>query len=241
MPPTTVPKFNVSSKKRSRSGTLKIGPEPQLILLGSSTKDTPISESRHVSKTNSGRGSKGKEIAQPFAPKSFTYILGKDEEAQVMVNDSVFKNHLVARALNEGIVLEADAAAVQKQSLSELCSHMNSCITVLNVNYQRLRVIVESGAKADLELKQVKDALHQFKNRAFVAEQQESLAEEKAKRVENHNAWKLHCEQLTTQLTAIGTPEEEETQVGGEQDPSTPQDSMVGPLTEQEGEQMHNT
>ncbi|KAF5195093.1 hypothetical protein FRX31_015320 [Thalictrum thalictroides] len=145
-----------------------------------------------------------------------------------MVNDSVFKNPLVARALNEGIVLEADAAAVQKQSLSELCSHLNSCIAVLNANYQGLRVIAESGAEADLELKQVKDALHQFKSRAFVAEQQvkhkdkeladkdseitllkESLAEERAKRVENHNAWKLHCEQLTAQLTAIGTPEEE--------------------------------
>ncbi|KAF5204023.1 hypothetical protein FRX31_006389, partial [Thalictrum thalictroides] len=91
---------------------------------------------------------------------------------------------MVAHALNEGIVLEADAAAVRKQSLPELCSHINSCIAVvsadfellfavddnviltvdslefqLNANYQGLRLIAESGAEADLELKQVKDAL----------------------------------------------------------------------------------
>ncbi|KAF5190543.1 hypothetical protein FRX31_019870 [Thalictrum thalictroides] len=113
MPLATVPNFNVRSKKRSRSGAIKIGPEPQL----------------------------------------------------------------------------------------------------LNVNYQGLRLINESGTDADLELKQ------------------ESLADERAKRVEGHNAWKLHCEQLTAQLTAIGTPEEEEMQVGGEHDPSTPQDSTLGHLT----------
>ncbi|KAF5189718.1 hypothetical protein FRX31_020696 [Thalictrum thalictroides] len=108
-----------------------------------------------------------------------------------------------------------------------------------------------------LRLKQVKDTLNQFKNRAFVAEQQvkhkdkelaekdteiellkENVADEKAKRVANHNAWKLHCDQLTAQLVAVGTPEEEETQVGGEQKPSTPQDLTSGPLVEQAGEQM---
>ncbi|KAF5205201.1 hypothetical protein FRX31_005212, partial [Thalictrum thalictroides] len=127
----------------------------------------------------------------------------------------------------------------------------------LNANYQGLRLIVESGAEADLELKQVKDALHQFKNRAFVAEQQvkhkdreladkdaeiellkESVAEEKARRVEIHNAWKLHCDQLTAELVAVGSPEEEETQVGGKLEASTPQDSTLGPRTEQEGEQL---
>ncbi|KAF5176165.1 hypothetical protein FRX31_034248 [Thalictrum thalictroides] len=130
-----------------------------------------------------------------------------------MTNDSAFKNPLVARALNEGIVLEADAAAVRKQSLSELCSDMNSCIAVVKHKDKEL-------ADKDSEI-------------AFL---KESLADERAKRVEGHNAWKLHCEQLTAQLTAIGMPEEEETQVGGEHDPSTPQDSTLGPLTEQEGE-----
>ncbi|KAF5188529.1 hypothetical protein FRX31_021884 [Thalictrum thalictroides] len=257
MPPTTVLKFNVSSKKRSRSGSIKISPEPQLLLPSSSSKDTPNSEPRPVSITVLGRGNKGKETVKPFALSSFVYMLGEKEEAQVMSTDSAFKNPLVARALNEGIVLEADAAAVRKQSLSELCSHINSCIAVLNANYQGLRLIVESGAEADLELKQVKDALHQFKNRAFVADQhvkhkdreladkdaeiellKESVAKEKARRVENHNAWKLHCDQLTAQLVAVGSPEEEETQVGGELEASTPQDSTLGPRTEYEGEQL---
>ncbi|KAF5207143.1 hypothetical protein FRX31_003271 [Thalictrum thalictroides] len=129
-------------------------------------------------------------------------MLGEKEETQVMSSDSAFKNLLVARALNEGIVLETDATTVRNQSLSELCSHMNSCIAVLNANYQGLRLIDESGTEADLELKQVKDALQQFKSRAYVAEQQvkhkdkelakkdaemellkENLANERAKRL----------------------------------------------------------
>ncbi|KAF5190016.1 hypothetical protein FRX31_020397, partial [Thalictrum thalictroides] len=130
MPPTSVPKFNVSSKKRYRSGAIKIGPEPQLIISGSSSKDVPTSDTRSLSKTTSARCSKGKEIVKPFAPSPFVYLLGEKEEVQVMSSDSTFKNPLVARALNEGIVLEADAGAVRKQSLPELCSHMNSCIAV---------------------------------------------------------------------------------------------------------------
>ncbi|KAF5207142.1 hypothetical protein FRX31_003270 [Thalictrum thalictroides] len=43
MPLSSVPKFTISSKKRSRSGVVKIGPEPQLVISGSSSKDAPTS------------------------------------------------------------------------------------------------------------------------------------------------------------------------------------------------------
>ncbi|KAF5183673.1 hypothetical protein FRX31_026740 [Thalictrum thalictroides] len=211
MPPSSVPKVTISSKKRSRSGVVKIGPEPQLVISSSSSKDVPTSEARSTPKTSSGRGSKGKEIALPFAPTSVVYMFGEKEKAQVMSSDSAFKNPLVARALNEGIVLEVDAAVVQKQSLSKLFSHMNSCIAVVKHKDKEL---------AEMELLK------------------ENLAKERAKRVENHNAWKLHCDELTTQLNAIGTPEEDETQVDGDHEPSTPQDFTLGPFTEQEGEQL---
>ncbi|KAF5186869.1 hypothetical protein FRX31_023544 [Thalictrum thalictroides] len=64
MPPATVPKFNVSSKKRSRSGAVKIGPEPQLVISGFSSKDGPISETRPTPKTVSGRGTPEEEETQ---------------------------------------------------------------------------------------------------------------------------------------------------------------------------------
>ncbi|KAF5201913.1 hypothetical protein FRX31_008500 [Thalictrum thalictroides] len=168
-----------------------------------------------------------------------------------MTNDSAFKDPLVSRVFNEGIVLGPDANAVQKQSLFEMCSHMNSCISVFNANFQGLRLIAEAGAEADLELKTVKDSLNEFKNRSYVAEQQvrdltqelsmkknevEILAKTLIEELNNHRltyeAWKACCDDLTYQLNDLGSPEEGETREVEEQVPSTPKDSLDRPVGE---------
>ncbi|KAF5189642.1 hypothetical protein FRX31_020771 [Thalictrum thalictroides] len=152
------------------------------------------------------------------------YLGLNGEEVSVMTNDSAFKDPLVSRAVNEGIVLGADVSAVQKQSL---------------------RLIAE----ADLELKTVKDTLHDFKNRSYIAEQQvreltkelavkkneaEVLAKTLAEEQNNHRltceARKARCDDLTSKLNDLGSPEEGETREVEKQVPSTPKDSLDGPV-----------
>ncbi|KAF5178248.1 hypothetical protein FRX31_032166 [Thalictrum thalictroides] len=132
LPPPTLPKFNVSSKKRPLS-TMKLAPEPQFVTTSSNPKVSSTPETRVVTKKQIGRGSKGKQVAEVFSPGLFVYMGPNKEEVSVMRNDSAFIDPMVARAVNEGIVLEADVVSVQKQSLFEMCSHMNSCMSVVSI------------------------------------------------------------------------------------------------------------
>ncbi|KAF5193992.1 hypothetical protein FRX31_016420 [Thalictrum thalictroides] len=131
LPPATLPKFNTSSKKRPHSA-MKLAPEPQFVTTGSTLKGSSSPISHGPTKKQTARVGKGKQVAEVFSPGPFMYVGPNKEELSVMKNDSAFVDPMVARAINEGIVLESDAIAVQKQSLYEMCSHMNSCMSVVS-------------------------------------------------------------------------------------------------------------
>ncbi|KAF5190197.1 hypothetical protein FRX31_020216, partial [Thalictrum thalictroides] len=73
-------------------------------------------------------------------------------------------------------------------------------------HFQQVRLFAKTAAATGVELEQVKDTLHTFKNRTYVAEENEREMKKK-----------------------IGTPEEEEMQEV--EDPTaTPKDSLIGPV-----------
>ncbi|KAF5176506.1 hypothetical protein FRX31_033904 [Thalictrum thalictroides] len=133
LPHATLPKFNTSSKKRPHSA-MKLAPEPQFVTTSSNLKISSSPISKVVTKKQTGRETKGKQVAEVFSPGPFVYVGPNREEVSVMKDDSAFIDPMVARAVNEGIVLEADAIVVQKQSLFEMCSHMNSCMSVVSIS-----------------------------------------------------------------------------------------------------------
>ncbi|KAF5194209.1 hypothetical protein FRX31_016205 [Thalictrum thalictroides] len=114
-----VKKVNVDDKNKAKSlieGFMTTSSNPKV-------SSTP--EARVGTKKQTGQGSKGKQVAEVFSPGLFVYVGPKREEVSVMKNYSAFIDPIIARVINEGIVLEADDAAIQKQSLFKMCSHMN--------------------------------------------------------------------------------------------------------------------
>ncbi|KAF5179966.1 hypothetical protein FRX31_030448 [Thalictrum thalictroides] len=197
LPPATLPKFNTSSKIRPHSA-VKLAPEPQFVTTSSNPKISSTPNNWVATKKQSGRGSKGKEVTEVFAPSPFMYLGPNGEGVSVMTNDSAFKDPLVSRAVNEGTVLGADASVVQKQT--------------------------------EQQVRDLTQVLVVKKNEANV------LAKTLAEEQNNHNnhrltyeAWKARCDDLTSQLNDLGSPEEGETQEM--EDPAvTPKDSLIGPV-----------
>ncbi|KAF5198158.1 hypothetical protein FRX31_012255 [Thalictrum thalictroides] len=178
LPPPNLPKISLSFKKRSHS-PIKHLPEPQFISTGSGSKLQIRSDDRPGSKK--GRVVKGKEISKVFNPGPISYISFDNEKVNV------------AHAMNEVMILEADVEAVRKITLLEMCLYVNNCNSVLTTNFQQVRLSTEIVVASDAELEHVKDTLHSFKNRAYIAEQYER---ELSKKVEAKEAEIEHVKKI---------------------------------------------
>ncbi|KAF5200367.1 hypothetical protein FRX31_010046 [Thalictrum thalictroides] len=67
-----------------------------------------------------------------------------------------------------------------------------------------------------------------------------TLTEEQNNHRLTYEAWKARCDDLTSQLNDLGSLEEGETREVEEQVPSTPKDSLDGPVGEVEKDNMQN-
>ncbi|KAF5188471.1 hypothetical protein FRX31_021942, partial [Thalictrum thalictroides] len=141
LPPPNLPKISSSSKKRSHS-SVKLLPEPQFVSTGFGSKVSTRSDDRPNSKK--GRVSKGKEVSEVFNPCPISYISSVNEKVNVMNTDSAFKNPNVARAMNEAMILEANADAVRKTTVFEMSEH----------HFQQVRLFAKTAAAAGAELEQ---------------------------------------------------------------------------------------
>ncbi|KAF5189555.1 hypothetical protein FRX31_020859 [Thalictrum thalictroides] len=91
-----------------------------------------------------------------------------------------------------------------------------------------MQVLKNRAVITELEMREKEQEV--VAKEADVAFWKDQYEQERERLMSNHVAWEVYSNSLKAQLAELGSPVEEETLVGDEQ--NTPQDTSVGPIIE---------
>ncbi|KAF5186479.1 hypothetical protein FRX31_023934 [Thalictrum thalictroides] len=130
LPPSDLPKVGLSGKKRTLA-MMKLSSEP--VMKSPSPTRRPIVPEGTRSVKKGSNSSRGKAVSEVFNPTPFVYV-DQEEQVHVMSSDSALDNPMVARAVNEGSVLPADADLVKRSDLLVMCARINTAISTVSLS-----------------------------------------------------------------------------------------------------------